>query len=76
VLGAVHPGQLDAFLARRATGGHAILLDTATWDPASGRAGSAANAATVLRRSGWRVAVAQAGDPLDQVWADLVAGTS
>lgn len=76
VLGAVHPGQLDAFLARRATGGHAILLDTATWDPASGRAGSAADAATVLRRSGWRVAVAKAGDPLERIWDELVAARS
>ncbi|MDN5859755.1 MAG: DUF58 domain-containing protein [Pseudonocardia sp.] len=74
VLGAIGTGQLDAFLARRASGGHAILLDAATWDPASGRAGSAADAATVLRRSGWRVAIARAGDRIDRVWDDLVAG--
>jgi Uncharacterized conserved protein (some members contain a von Willebrand factor type A (vWA) domain) len=76
VLGAVQPGQLDAFLARRATGGHAVLLDVDTWDPAAhGSGGAVATAAaTALRRAGWRVAVARFGDPMERVWDDLVAG--
>jgi len=76
VLGSVRPGQLDAFLARRASGGHAVLLDVDTWDPATGRPGSAGAAATALRGAGWRVAVARAGDPLERVWDDLVAGAA
>ena len=49
--------------SRRATrkGGYAVLLDTATWDPADGRPGSADAAASALRNAGWTVAVAAAG---------------
>ncbi len=37
VLGALAPGQVEALLARRTGGGHAVLLDTGTWDPARRR---------------------------------------
>jgi hypothetical protein len=76
VLGGIRPGQLDAFLARGESGGHAVLLDVGTWDPASGRTGSADATATALRRAGWRVAVARAGDQLERIWDDLVAGAA
>ena len=51
-------------MARHPKGGYAVLLDTATWDPADGRPGSADAAASALRNAGWTVAVAVAGsDP-------------
>lgn len=70
VLGAVGPAGLDALLAR-SRGGHAVLLDTATWDPADGQAGSADSAAAALRRAGWTVAVARAGTTPDRAWDAL-----
>jgi uncharacterized protein (DUF58 family) len=77
VLGEVAPGQLEALLARRAgqhTGGHAVLLDTATWDPATRSAAApVAPVATALRRAGWHVAVATAGSAPDRVWDELTA---
>jgi hypothetical protein len=77
VLGALRPGQVEALLARRPHGGgHAVLLDSATWDPSSGRGGSAAVAATTLRTAGWRVAIAAAGDRPDHVWSALVSGAA
>lgn len=75
VLGAIGPGQVEGLLARRPTGGHAVLLDTATWDPA-GRRGSTAETASVLRHAGWRVTVAGAGSTPDQVWEDLISGAA
>ena len=35
VLGALGPGDLEGLLARRPTGGHAVLLDATAWDAAS-----------------------------------------
>lgn len=75
VLGAVGPDQIDALLARRSVGGHAVLLDTATWDPVGGPSGVATTAAT-LRRAGWHVTVATAGATPDQVWDDLTSGAA
>ena len=75
VLGAVGPGQVDALLARRSVGGHAVLLDTASWDPVGGPSGAATTAAT-LRRAGWHVTVAAAGATPDQVWDDLTSGAA
>jgi hypothetical protein len=58
-------------MARHPKGGYAVLLDTATWDPADGRPGSAATAASALRNAGWTVAVAVAGSTPDRVWDAL-----
>ncbi|OLT20098.1 hypothetical protein BJF78_35840 [Pseudonocardia sp. CNS-139] len=72
VLGALGPGQVEALIARRAGGGHAILLDTATWDPARGAGrnggGSAAGPAAALRRAGWHVTIASSGVTPARVW--------
>jgi uncharacterized protein (DUF58 family) len=73
VLGAVGPGQLDALLARRSGSGHAVLLDTASWDVA-GTPPGAAGAAAALRRAGWLVTVAGAGSTPERVWHDLTSG--
>ncbi|MGI9002812.1 MAG: DUF58 domain-containing protein [Pseudonocardia sp.] len=75
ILGAAGPGQLATLLARRPGGGHAVLLDTATWEPTAAPSPVADNAA-VLRRAGWRVVVARAGTTPDRVWADLTAGAA
>jgi uncharacterized protein (DUF58 family) len=77
VLGAVGPGQLEGLLARRSAGGHAVLLDIATWDPAAGGPDrNVAGTAAALRRAGWQVTVAGAGTAPDQVWDALTAGAS
>jgi hypothetical protein len=65
---------VETLLARRAGGGYAVLLDTATWDP-SGTAGQAEATAAALRRMGWHVAVATASSHPDRVWDDLIAGS-
>lgn len=76
ILGAVGPGQLEGLLARRTTGGHAIMLDTATWDPAERRAGSSAVSASTLRAAGWHVVEATAGAVPERVWDDLTTGAA
>jgi uncharacterized protein (DUF58 family) len=73
VLGALGPGDLEALLARRATGGHAVLLDVATWDPSGTNAGTAGTAAA-LRLAGWHVTVAAAGTSPERVWDALTSG--
>jgi uncharacterized protein (DUF58 family) len=75
VLGALGPGQVEALCARHRTGGHAVICDTATWDPAGGRSG-AAESASALQRAGWRVAVATAKVDPARVWDQLVAGAT
>jgi uncharacterized protein (DUF58 family) len=75
VLGAMGPGQVDALLARHPGSGHAVLLDTATWDPARTDSHARDNAAR-LRRAGWHVTVAAAGAGPQQVWQALVATAS
>jgi uncharacterized protein (DUF58 family) len=75
VLGAIGPGQLESLLARHAGGGHAVLLDTATWDAAGGPDGAAGNAAA-LRRAGWHVTVASARTTPDRAWDDLTSGAT
>ncbi|WP_343944038.1 DUF58 domain-containing protein, partial [Pseudonocardia zijingensis] len=65
VLGALAPGQVEALCARHPAGGHAVLCDTASWDPAGGT-GNAAESASALRRAGWHVAVATATMTPDQ----------
>jgi hypothetical protein len=75
VLGALGPGQVEALCTRHPAGGHAVLCDTATWDPAGGRSG-AAESASALRRAGWHVAVATAAVDPAQVWDQLVAGAA
>jgi uncharacterized protein (DUF58 family) len=72
VLGALAPGQVEALCARHPAGGHAVLCDTASWDPAGGT-GNAAESASALRRAGWHVAVATAAMTPDQAWDHLVA---
>ncbi len=72
VLGDLGPGQVEALLGRRATAGHAVLLDTASWDP-SRAPGHATTSAATLRRAGWYVTVATAGTEPDVVWAHLTA---
>jgi uncharacterized protein (DUF58 family) len=74
VLGELGPGHLETLLARRAGGGYAVLLDTATWDPA-GTPGRAATNAAALRVSGWHVVIASATSPPDRVWDELIAGS-
>jgi uncharacterized protein (DUF58 family) len=77
VLGALGPGQVEALLARSSGAGHAVLLDTTTWDPAAGRTrGAAAAHASALRRAGWHVTVATAGTSPARVWDDLVLGAA
>ncbi len=76
VLGAVGPGELETLVARRVGGGHAVLLDVATWDPASAGSGTAAGTADALRRAGWQVAVASARMGPDQVWDALTSGAA
>ena len=72
VLGDLGPGQVEALLGRRATAGHAVLLDTASWDPSRAPSHATTSAAT-LRRAGWHVTVATAGTEPDVVWAHLTA---
>jgi uncharacterized protein (DUF58 family) len=76
VLGSVDPGQVESLLARNRRGGHAILLDTPTWDavPAPRGAGTAAGTAAVLRQAGWQATVAGAGSAADDVWDALSGG--
>jgi uncharacterized protein (DUF58 family) len=79
IVGAVGQGQLEGLLARRTTGGHAILLNTGSWDPAtrgSPAANTAAGPAAALRRAGWHVAVAGAGSTVDRAWSDLTQGAA
>ncbi len=71
VLGAVTSGHRENLMARHPKGGYAVLLDTATWDPADGRPGSAEASASALRNAGWTVAVATAGTTPDRVWEAL-----
>jgi uncharacterized protein (DUF58 family) len=71
VLGALTPAHRESLAARRPTGGYAVLLDTATWDPADGRPGSADAAASALRHAAWTVAVATAGSLAERVWDAL-----
>ncbi len=71
VLGALAPPHRESLAARRPGGGYAVLLDTATWDPADGRPGSADAAASALRHAGWTVAVATASTPAERVWDAL-----
>jgi uncharacterized protein (DUF58 family) len=75
VLGATDPAELEALVLRRPSGGHAVLLDVATWDPARTDAGTA-GAAAALRRAGWHVAVAAAGDGPDHMWSALTSGAA
>ncbi|MGH3612971.1 MAG: DUF58 domain-containing protein [Pseudonocardia sp.] len=81
VLGAVAPGQLEGLLARRANGsrdsGQAVLLDAASWDPAT-RSGAVPvrSTAASLRQAGWRVAIATADSTPDRVWSELIASAS
>ncbi|WP_232662207.1 DUF58 domain-containing protein [Pseudonocardia sp. TRM90224] len=75
VLGMVGPGQIEALLARRTAPGHAVLLDTSTWDPAGADSRAGATAA-MLRGAGWRVAVATARSTPERVWDDLVTGAA
>jgi uncharacterized protein (DUF58 family) len=72
VLGAIAPDQVEGLCARHPSGGHAVLCDTATWDPAGGRS-NAAQTAAAMRRAGWHVAIATAAMAPAQVWDQLVA---
>lgn len=80
VFGALGPAELRLLLAHGAPG-HAVLLDTASWEPSGGQVSGAADAvpltdahAATLRRAGWHVVVAAAGDRPDAVWSELVRG--
>jgi uncharacterized protein (DUF58 family) len=75
VLGALGPGQVETLVSRHPGGGHAVLLDTATWDPAGAGSGAAGNA-VALRRAGWHVTVATASSSPARVWDELVAGAA
>lgn len=75
VLGAIAPGQVEALCTRHPAGGHAVVCDTSTWDPAGGRS-TAAESVSGLRRAGWHVAVATAAMTPAQVWDQLVAGAA
>ncbi|HVH24166.1 MAG TPA: DUF58 domain-containing protein [Pseudonocardia sp.] len=79
VLGALAPGELGALLGR-GSGGHAVLLDVATWTgaaqncPPAGRTSTAelAAQAATLRRAGWQVTTAAAGVDPATVWTELI----
>jgi uncharacterized protein (DUF58 family) len=81
VLGEVGPGQVAGLQARRpGGGGHAILLETSSWDPAARSGVPAAGApaeatAGVLRNTGWQVTVAGAWTTPEQAWDELIAGS-
>jgi uncharacterized protein (DUF58 family) len=72
VLGATRPDELGPLLARRAGGGHAVLLDVDTWNAAPDGTSPAATAAA-LRGAGWVAAVAARGTAPDRAWDELVA---
>lgn len=73
VLGATEPAQVDNLVAWCPGAGHAVLLDAATWDPATTTgAPAAAPTASALRRADWHVTVAGAGTTPRHVWDDLL----
>jgi uncharacterized protein (DUF58 family) len=73
VLGATTPDKLGPLLTRRAGGGHAVLLDVASWGAAPEVASPVAAAAAALRAAGWVVTVAGRGTAPHRVWDELVA---
>ncbi|MGE3287953.1 MAG: DUF58 domain-containing protein [Pseudonocardia sp.] len=73
VLGAAEPAQLDALVAACPGAGHAVLLDVATWDPATTTAAPPVDpAASALRRADWHVTVAGADSTPGRAWEDLL----
>jgi uncharacterized protein (DUF58 family) len=73
ILGALTPDALAALVARCPAGGHAVLLDVATWG--GGPAPPVADPAAALERAGWSTVRATRGAAPDRVWDALVAGT-
>ncbi|GEL17197.1 DUF58 domain-containing protein [Pseudonocardia asaccharolytica] len=75
VLGALEPNEIEELLARRSSGGNAVLLDVRSWDPASRSATPAPDqSAAALRRAGWHVVVVAADSTPDRAWAELTGG--
>jgi uncharacterized protein (DUF58 family) len=73
VLGATEPAQVANLVAWCPGAGHAVLLDAATWDPATATgAPAAAPTASALRRADWHVTVAAAGTTPRHAWDDLL----
>ncbi len=66
---------LAAGLPQRATG-LAVLMDTDTWTPQTGRAGgrTRSDAVKTLRRAGWVVLEAGSGQTIQQVWLRALGG--
>ena len=80
VVGLLDPADVRSLgRLRQATGASlAIVLDSARWVEGHGTGGAvlsapAKTAAAALRRQGWQVAVARAGDQVPAVWEQLTA---
>lgn len=78
VLGRLQPeeARLVAGLRHGSTAALAIMLDTSSWASVSAAAADAeqvrlTDAAQVLRRAGWGVALAERGDRIAEVWERL-----
>ncbi len=83
VLGVLTPADAEAMVRVRhgAATGLAVVTDAPTWALGKERAPEEvaqqlSDSVQMLRRGGWRVALARAGDPVPNVWANLVLGES
>jgi len=83
VLGVLTPTDAETLvrLRQRATSGIAIVVDAPTWAMAKERAPERvaeqlAESVRLMRRGGWRVAVAQAGDQIPHVWSQLMLASA
>ncbi|MGW5360010.1 DUF58 domain-containing protein [Actinopolymorpha pittospori] len=81
VLGVLSPAEAQALvrLRQRSTTGLAIVLDSPSWAMSKERspqeiAEQLAESVQMLRRGGWKVAVAKAGASVPSVWAQLMLG--
>lgn len=81
ILGVITPAEAEAMVRIRhgAATGLAIVTDGPTWALGKERAPQEvaeqlSDSIRMLRRGGWRVAVARAGDPVPHVWTQLVLG--
>ncbi|HZC27159.1 MAG TPA: hypothetical protein VE287_09040, partial [Actinopolymorphaceae bacterium] len=81
VLGILTPAEAEAMvrIRQRAATGLAVVADAPSWALSKERtpelmAEQLAESVRMLRRGGWRVAVAKAGNPVSDVWTQLVIG--
>lgn len=81
VLGVLTPAEAEAMVRfrQRASSALAIVIDSPSWALGKERAPEEvaeqlSESLSMLRRGGWRVAVARAGEAIPQVWARLTLG--